>query len=404
MVKSGLIRRRRMQQRRIRNWILLSLLIAVSVLPRGAAAQPKGSNQKTSETEATFEESEASFEERSTGAGGGNDEIARLMRQAKDKFNIKLYLDFMYEQSLGEDENTALRDAENGSFTNNHSYLLITANPTEKLRIGFDIQFNEYYEIEYAVTPTFFVKGGLIFLPFGDFKYHAAYGGKVYSINNDLFPNWFTDYGMAIEHDLLDTDNFHLRYGAFISNGFQEGLGDVNMNTIGYSSDNNDDKAIGGRIKGTVFGGYSATASAMFDTWADDGSGTLRLYAFDLATVRGLANLPLLRNINLKLGYLDNHVENSATTDPNLAEYNAYGLNGELSIKTTDWLKLAFRAGEVDPNENIDDEMDQRNYSGIAIFSVDEHLHFWAMYQRNEEKYVDEIENDYVMVKAIVEF
>lgn len=376
----------------------------VAIFLWGMVMMPITVPAQTSSADTSSEDVEATFEDTVEPAhphGHGSD----MLTATKDKFNIKLYLDFMYEIALGDDNDSSLRDPENGSFNSNHSYLLITANPTDKMRIGFDITFNEYYELEYAITPRFFVKGGLIFLPFGDFRYHSIYGGKVYSIDNDLFPNWFTDYGLAVEHELFDLDFVSLRYGAFVSNGFQQSSdGTLNMNNIGYTQDNNSDKAFGGRIKTTFMGGYTATVSAMLDHWADESDASLRLMALELATTQGLLDVPILNRLNVKLGYLDNHVENDQATDIHLIEYNAYGTYAELSCKATDRLKLIFRIGEVDPNEDVDDEMDQRNYNVSAMFEVNPYLHLMAMYQRNEEKYVDEIDNDYVMVKAIVEF
>ncbi len=361
---------------------------------------------ESGETAASFdEESEAAFDEEPAGSEGAGHAIMRRVTEARDKFNIKLYMDFMYEQSFGGDEDSAIKDPRYESFSSNHTYLLISANPTEELRVGFDISFDEYFEIEYALTPRLFVKGGLIFLPFGDFRYHAIYGGKVYGIDNDLFPNWFTDYGIGMEHDVLDTEHFHLKYGLFVSNGFQSSFdGRLNMNSIGYSSDNNSEKAFGGRIKGTLFGGWSATLSAMHDDWADEGDGSLFMWALELASVRGIADLPVLDRMNLKLGYLRNHVENDREEAAGWEDYDAFGSYLELNFKAAGRWRLAFRMGEVDANENVKDEMDQRNYNASLMYTVNENLHLLGMYQRNEEKYVDEIDNDYLMVKAIVEF
>lgn len=389
--------------RRIMNYTDLGRLILV--LLALFLVHPITGYTQTSHEKDIMSDSEATFEDNTNGTDT-NANLSKMAADFKEKFKIKLYLDFMYETALGDnDENDPLRDPDNASFDSNHTYLLISANPTDRLRIGFDITFNDYYEIEYALTPKLFVKGGLIFLPFGDFKYHAIYGGKVYSIDNDLFPNWFTDYGLAIEHDLLDLDNLHLRYGAFVSNGFQEGFnGNIDMNDIGFGQDNNDDKAFGGRVKATLFGGYTATASAMYDRWDDDGDAELRLLALELATTRGLFNLPVLNRLNIKVGFLDNHVENEAATDPLYQDYNAFGSYAELSVKATNQLRFAIRAGEVDPNEDVDDQMDQTNYNISCMYSVDKNLHLFAMYQLNEEVHGDEVDNDYLMLKAIVEF
>ncbi len=386
----------RLMQRFFRH--LFYLLIIAITATSFFVPQPLYSQPADSEAEATFDDEEGD----SSGNSAETSNAQKHIATAREKFNIKLYLDFTYEQSFGDDDETSsLRNPENETFGSHHTFLLITANPTDKMRVGFDITFNSYYELEYAVTPNLFLKGGLIFLPFGDFRYHSIYGGKVYDINNDLFPNWFTDYGIALKHNLLDTEYFQLTYEAFVSNGFQGSVdGQINMNSIGFRQDNNPDKAVGGRIKTTFFGGYTATASAMYDRWSDDGESTVNLIALECATTRGLLKIPVLNRMNLKLGYLDNKVENNTDN----VEYNAFGTYAELSLKAADFLKLAFRMGEVDPNESVDNEMDQQNYNLTSIFHVNKNLELWAMYQRNEEKNVEEIDNDYLMLKAVVSF
>lgn len=351
------------------------------------------------------EEEQAVFDEETSDHGEDASETGRMFQDVKDKFNLKLYLDFMYEQSLGDDEDSELRETDEPSFSSNHSYLLLQASPTDKLRVGFDVQFTHYYEIEYFPMPLVSFKVGKIFLPFGDYKYHPIYGGKVFGVRNDLFPNWFTDYGVAFGHHLLDTDYLSVNYQIFASNGFRDGSdGDLNMNAIGSASDNNSEKAYGGRMKTTWFGRYNLTASGMYDHWADNGRATLELWALDLTTSSGIVDWPVLRHINLKLGYLDKHVENDNTADALIRGYDGFGSHLELSAKLLDWLKVALRVGEVDPNENVQDKMDQRNYNVHSVVYLEKYLELWAMYQRNEEKYVDEIDNDYVALKVVLNY
>ncbi|MGD9215980.1 MAG: hypothetical protein PVJ84_14265 [Desulfobacteraceae bacterium] len=366
-----------------------------------------GGQMVTAETvDATTDDEFATFDDESSESQDSNT-AAKLLHEVKEKFHLKLYLDFMYEKSLGSDDDTSTREADISSFNSNHTYLLINATPSDKIRLGFDIQFSDYYEIEYFITPNMTIKGGKIFLPFGDFLYHPIYGGKVYSLDNDLFPKWFTDYGLAFKHNFLDTDYLNMTYEAFISNGFRASSdGDINMNSIGYSKDNNEEKAVGGRVKINFLGRYNLTGSAMFDQWsdADAPDGTLLLWAADLSTTSGIVDLPLLNRMNLKVGYLGKHVENDSAEVTALQDYDGAGVHLELSAKPLQWLKLAFRMGGVDANDNIKDKMDQRNYNLSAIFSVDEHLDLWAMYQQNQERYVDEIDNDYFALKAVLQY
>jgi hypothetical protein len=90
--------------------------------------------------------------------------------------------------------------------------------------------------------------------------------------------------------------------------------------------------------------------------------------------------------------------------DPIIREYDGFGSHVELSAKPLKWLEIAFRAGEVDPNENVQDKMDQRNYNVRSTFYLEKYLELWAMFQRNEEKYVDEIDNDYIALKVILSY
>jgi hypothetical protein len=350
-------------------------------------------------------EEEAVFDENTS---DGSDQAAPSVNQLQDikqKFNLKLYLDVMYEDSLGEEEDASLREANEPSFSTNHTYLMLQSAPTDRLRVGFDIQFSTFYEIEYYPIPSLSFKAGKIILPFGDYKYHPIYGGKVYSIQNDLFPNWFTDYGISFTHRFLDTDYVSLKYDLFTSNGFKDSSdGDLNLNGIGFAIDNNRKKMLGGRLQTTWLGRYNITGSGLQDYWSDDGEATLTMWALDISTGGGLMDLPVLRDIDIKVGYLDKHVENDDASNDALREYDGFGSHFEISTKPTEWLKLVFRLGEVDPNENVQDKMDQRNYNVHSIIYFEEYLEFWAMYQKNEEKYVDEIENDYVALKIVLNY
>jgi hypothetical protein len=354
---------------------------------------------------AEFEEEQAVFDEETADEQGHASDADRLFQGIKQKFNLKLYLDFMYEESLGESDDSEVRETDKPSFSKNHSYLMLHASPTDKISVGFDVQFSHFYEIEYFPVSNLSLKVGKIFLPFGDYHYHPVYGGKVFSVDNDLFPNWFTDFGMAMGHRLLDSDYVSLNYDLFVSNGFRDSSnGDLNMNAIGFSSDNNSEKAVGGRMRSTWFGRYNVTASGMYDRWSDNGDASLGLWALDFSTVSGILDWPVLKRVNMRLGYLDKHVENYDTTDVFIRNYKGFGSHLELFTKPLDWLKIGFRVGEVDPNENIQDKMDQRNYNIHGVFYLEKYLEFWAIFQRNEEKYVDEIENDYLALKVVLNY
>lgn len=377
---------------------VLLILVCLPVYPVFAQGQ---------ESPAEFEEEQAVFDEE-TADGQGRASVAdSSFQDIKQKFNLKLYLDFMYEASLGDGDgdDREIRETDEPSFSKNHSYLLLNASPTDKIRVGFDIQFNSFYEIEYFPISKASLKVGKILLPFGDYHYHPIYGGKVFSLDNDLFPNWFTDFGMAFGYHLLDTDYVNLHYDLFLSNGFRDGSGgDLNINAIGFSSDNNSEKAFGGRMRSTWFGRYNITASGMYDRWSDAGDASLGLWALDFSTVSGIVDFPVLKHINMRLGYLDKHVENNGTTDVFIRQYNGFGSHLEFTSKPLDWLKIGFRVGEVDPNENVHDKMDQRNYNLHSVIYLEKYLELWAMFQRNEEKYVDEIENDYIALKVVLSY
>ena len=48
--------------------------------------------------------------------------------------------------------------------------------------------------------------------------------------------------------------------------------------------------------------------------------------------------------------------------------------------------------------------MDQRNFNIHSIYYLEEYLEIWAMYQRNQEKYVEEIDNDYLAFKVVLNY
>jgi len=355
----------------------------------------------------TAGEEEADFDESSSG-----DALAGIFQEFKDKFKIKLYMDFVYEDILegaetDENDNPLVRNSE-GTFSSHHEFLLVHAQPTDKLLIELDLKFEYYYNITYFFTPDISLQVGKMQIPFGGIEDHAMYGGKVYEDPNGIMPNYFTDYGIALHHKVVNSGIFSAAYDLYVNNGFQDIQGRANFDGIGFSHDNNDKKATGLRISSLLGGYVNVSFSGYHDYFDDDGHNRLALWGFDAGTHMGLGNVPVLKDLNIKFGILRGDVEAEDNNNKSGlifdSAYHTKGYYGELSYRAFKPLKLVLRHGTLDPDDSVEDDGDLETFAVQAIYDLTKHLQLWGMYQWNKEQYVDEFDNDYFMVKLLVKY
>lgn len=189
------------------------------------------------------------------------------------------------------------------TFKNIHSYTFIDLMPDNKLTFSFSFNLasrSNYFELGYQVNPRLSVRGGKILIPFDDTFPHTMYGGRpnlsVFFMNGQtaFLPDLWAEPGIAVKYRLLEQRNFHLDGTLYVTNGFQGNTqnpypGAANnlypefggLTTIDIS-DNNRDKAIGGRLESLWYRKFSLNGSFYTCRWSDQGSPDERLTALGI--------------------------------------------------------------------------------------------------------------------------
>ncbi len=182
--------------------------------------------------------------------------------------NFKFYFDFL-AKSWKADPNRASFD-----FDSYHQRMLVEFTPTPELMFQADIsmwQQPEYFEVDYQITPKVQLRWGRIWIPFDDMSPHSIFGGRIntsefFQGNETAFlPNIWADSGFGLKYQMADTPSFGSVVHAYAVNGFGSGGtspvdgegGTVEYPnfltaprfTVGGATDNNNNKALGGRVQ-----------------------------------------------------------------------------------------------------------------------------------------------------------
>lgn len=247
------------------------------------------------------------------------------------------------------------------SFENFHSFLLMEASPMPALKFSFDINpVPNYYELEYQVSPRFSFRAGKIWIPFDQNNPHSMYGGRMNIVrltNRPFLPNIWAELGVAAKLLIVESKNLTLDAQAFVTNGIDEGTDDPLVPGSAYPTftttsagarDNNDAKAIGGRVTATFKRRYSLGASYYHSTWST--SGGLGLY---MLGADGAIRFP---KTELKLGFMT-----SSMDLPGSVSASRGGVYAEIMQKfgKNNGYRGGIRAGTLQPDDRVIDAGDQ---------------------------------------------
>jgi hypothetical protein len=152
------------------------------------------------------------------------------------------------------------------SFLNFHPLLLMEIVPSPDIMFSFEVNPSpRYYELDYQIAQWFQLRVGKIWMPFDDMNPHNIFGGTVDASRIRLgsvyyLPDVWTDLGIGAKFTLMDTKDTLLELNTYVVNGFPAGGSDPfappGVTTIYPNfadlpvtlSDNNDDKALGGKL------------------------------------------------------------------------------------------------------------------------------------------------------------
>jgi hypothetical protein len=242
------------------------------------------------------------------------------------------------------------------TFYPNHTLAILMLNVSERVSLQLNIAPDPaFYELAFAITPKFIVKVGKMLVPFGTNNFHHIIGGRV-DQQSRFLPETWGDYGIAINHLVVDSRYVSVEYDAYVVNGF--GGTDKPVISAGTLNDNNFGKGIGARLIVTLPKGFRLIGSGYHSLWnAKNDRGAL-YYALGGAMPVGAIPLPLLNRIGLRgewargeLQYQDDNVQQGITQ---YAVAKA-GWYGELMVRIVDMVAMRFRFGRMNPDNTVSD-------------------------------------------------
>jgi hypothetical protein len=196
------------------------------------------------------------------------------------------------------------------TFKNVHSYTFIDLMPDNKLTFSFSFNLSSranFFELGYQATPRLSFRGGKILIPFDDTFPHTMYGGRpnlsVFFMEGQtaFLPDLWAEPGVAAKYRLVDHSGFRMDGTLYITNGFQANTGnpypgqsggiypDFNGLTSIDVSDNNRDKAIGGRLETVWARKFGFNGSFYTCRYSNQGSEAERMTALGLDSQLRLA-------------------------------------------------------------------------------------------------------------------
>jgi len=293
------------------------------------------------------------------------------------------------------------------TFYPNHTLAILMLNVTDRVSLQLHIAPDPaFYEIAFAVTPTFLIKVGKMLIPFGTNNFHHIIGGRV-DQQSRFLPETWGDYGIGVNHLLIDSKYVTVEYDAYVVNGFGGTMSPVIA--AGSLNDNNFGKGLGGRLIIGLPKGIRLIGSAYHSLWnAENNKGAL-FYAVGGALPVGAINLPVLNRIGLRgewargeLQFADDNVQQGITQ---FAVAKA-GWYGELTVRLFDIAALRVRFGRMngDNTANNDDDIETLE---PAIVIGSPKLAFIIAYQftKNPKRsYSPTLPNDVAYAKVFLQY
>ncbi len=303
-----------------------------------------------------------------------------LLANWEEKIDINGYFNFEFEQQIGGDEGT-LAD-EHGSFDADMFNIVFNIRPTDRVRVAADLTWehgpqteiekgnvgSEYAFAEYTVNNSLRVRGGKMFTAFGIYnELHTAKPttivvkepnptNKIYFLAKNgtveqtmLYPRWAS--GVALLGDSY-VGNMPFDYIIQMTNG---DLDYANQDENQYDKDDNDGKALGGRIRADV----TSDLQVGFSFYRD----RLNHYKKISGDWEKVANKDVLTfgtqmiwhvtdRFRFEAEYVNGSVDIDASSDKQ--KFNRWGLQVLPSFLITDKLNLFLQLTAGDPNSNID--------------------------------------------------
>ena len=317
----------------------------------------------TKEEPVDFDEEDKKSDDESkrirAGAGGGGGAVQETSS------GLKMFVDFEAVSDLNK---------RNFVFRPNHTYVFVMAQVSDDIQFIIHVDTNPiFFELQWDALPGLSFKVGKIFVPFGTNEFHHIMGGRV-DEQSFFLPETWSDYGVAMNHQPIDTDWLNVEYTLYAVNGSQGQVGaDAQSQTIptvgagASATDNNYMKALGGRAKLTLLSSYVITPSVYFDVWDPDNKFPIVFYSLGFEARKGFIKLPIVDRLRLRGEYGYGEI---ALPFRNLQPgvLSVFGLGGyavgraafyaEATESIVDTFAVRLRTGRINDNNTLLDNQD----------------------------------------------
>ncbi len=261
----------------------------------------------------------------------------------------------------------------NLGFDTFHTFLFLEGTPAPDMQFSFDVSASpRFYELDWQALPSLQIRAGKIWIPFDDTQIHDIYGGRVnvsrLELGTAFLPDIWTDLGVALKWVIRDVRDLNLVADVYVVNGFRSGGTDPvspgspypSFADLPTSADNNQDKAVGGRLHGVFWNRFGLGASAYQGRWSDQTQP-----AYHVTMMEGDAQFRLPPTLSeVRLGIMSMKV-----TAPSGTFYRAgtYAEFGQYLTRMRTW-KLLFRGGTMQMDDRVLDVNDQRIVGAMLIW------------------------------------
>lgn len=338
--------------------------------PTAASASPAAVEEPVD-----FDEEEEKEDQRSKAirAGAGASAAGPVQESSS---GLKLFVDFLAEADLPK---------KNLVFRPNHTYVFVVAQVSEEISFIIHVDTNPvFFELQYEAMPGLSFKVGKIWVPFGTNEFHHLIGGRVDS-QSFFLPETWSDYGVAMNWNAVDTDWLNIESTFYAVNGSQ-GNDAVDaatqvVPTVGAgaaASDNNYSKGLGGRAKFTLFNSYVVTPSVYYDVWDPENKYKLLFYSLGIEARRGFIPFPIFDKLRLRGEYGRGEIElpfRNLQTDGVLGLTGGFavarvGFYGEASYTLIDTLTVRLRGGRINGDNTVTDKADLWEVEPALLWTV----------------------------------
>lgn len=284
-----------------------------------------------------------------------------------------------------------------------HHFVILVAHAGP---VSFDGEITQllWYEGKAQVSKDFTIVAGKLLVPFGATGWHRYYGGVQGNPLVGIFlPVIWSELGAEVDWNGFNIGNFSLSVNSYVVQGFGAAA-DGTPNTQ-VSATTTDLFAPGGRINLSYGDKIHLWLSAYGTKWAPTAN-WLYLVAADFSTEWGLIDVPVLKDLRLRLGaaYMNWDTPQLQPPQQNLGRLWRYGDYAELDWRTP--LQPAYvrlRYGTYIHNARVNQSLDLHNWNLAVVLPLPYGLYTFIEYQWNMEE-INEVNNDVLRIGLALDF